>query len=39
MDHLMLQTETAGTIGGLERAGVSSVADILAQDAHELPMR
>ncbi|XP_062223795.1 uncharacterized protein LOC133922457 isoform X2 [Phragmites australis] len=30
--------ETSETIGGLERTGVSSVADILAQEVHELPM-
>lgn len=33
--------EAAETKGGLERAGVSSVADILAQNVHEpeLPTR
>jgi len=36
---MVLQTETTEMDGGLERNGVSSVADILAQDAHELPTR
>jgi hypothetical protein len=35
----MLQTETAETTAGLERNGLSSVADILAHDVHELPTR
>jgi len=37
--HMVLETETAEMDGGLEGTGVSSVADILAQDAHELPTR
>jgi hypothetical protein len=36
---MVLQIETAEMDRGLERNGVSSVADILAQDVHELPTR
>jgi hypothetical protein len=36
---MVLQTERAEMDGGLERNGVSSVADILAQDVHELHTR
>ncbi|KAJ1278382.1 hypothetical protein BS78_04G075200 [Paspalum vaginatum] len=36
-DVMFDAVETAETDGGLERTRVSSVADILAQDVHELP--
>jgi len=39
-DEVMFDAvETAETSEGLERTGLSSVADILAHDVHELPTR